>query len=310
MSLRTPEGNFKAEDSSTARPSRHGMLLRAMAAGSCAGVTEHITMFPVDTVKTRLQVLPSPAERRPLGLRGTVKSILKHEGFFRLYRGSSLVAAGAIPAHALYFGAYESTRRLLGASRNKGHQPLHTALAGVAATIGHDLISTPIDVIKQRLQMKNSPILGILDGFKKTPPNQLFRSFLPTVMLNVPMVCTNFVTYESMKLIASDLQEEDTGLRHHFFCGGTAGAVSGFVSTPLDVVRTRIQTDCQCGARPVRCVVSKVVREEGLRALFSGGLARTIYHVPSAAITWTVYEIMKSALGWQEDLPEEYRDLI
>jgi len=271
-------------------------------------------MFPVDTVKTRLQVLPSPAEpRRALGIRGTVSNILKDEGFFRLYRGSSLVAAGAIPAHALYFGAYESTRRLLGASRSKGHQPLHTAIAGVAATIGHDLISTPIDVIKQRLQMKNSPISGILDGFRRTPPNQLFRSFPSTVLLNVPMVCANFVTYESMKLFAMGLHEEEdnpSGLRHHFFCGGTAGAVSGFVSTPLDVVRTRIQTDCACGARPVRCVVSKVVREEGLRALFSGGLARTIYHVPSAAITWTVYETMKGAFGWKEDLPDEYLDLI
>lgn len=284
------------------------MLLRAMAAGSCAGVTEHVTMFPVDTVKTRLQVRSGPSDART-GLLPTIKQIVQKEGVLRLYRGASLVAVGAIPAHAMYFGAYELTRKLLGATRSK-HQPFHTAAAGVSATIGHDLISTPIDVIKQRLQMKKSPISGIYDGFRKTPLNQLFRSFPSTVLLNIPMVCANFVTYESLKLVVSPTNDPDDAISRHLICGGSAGAVAGFVSTPLDVVRTRIQTDCTCGARPVRCVIQKIVRDEGALALFSGGLARTIYHIPSAAITWTVYELMKGFLGWQEDLPEEYLDLI
>merc|ERR1719173_82222 len=35
-----------------------------------------------------------------------LSQIVRTEGLTRLYRGAPLVAAGAIPSHALYFGMY------------------------------------------------------------------------------------------------------------------------------------------------------------------------------------------------------------
>ena len=38
-----------------------------MLAGATAGIAEHVAMFPVDTVKTRMQALGHPGQRvRPL----------------------------------------------------------------------------------------------------------------------------------------------------------------------------------------------------------------------------------------------------
>lgn len=34
-----------------------------MVAGAVAGISEHITMFPVDTIKTRMQALGHPGQR-------------------------------------------------------------------------------------------------------------------------------------------------------------------------------------------------------------------------------------------------------
>jgi solute carrier family 25 (mitochondrial iron transporter), member 28/37 len=67
-----------------------------MAAGALAGIAEHVAMFPVDTVKTRMQALAHPGQRlhgAPLHL--AISSIIKREGFFRLYRGVFAVAVSA-----------------------------------------------------------------------------------------------------------------------------------------------------------------------------------------------------------------------
>jgi len=285
------------------------MLFRAMIAGSAAGMTEHAVMFPLDTVKTRMQVTPGNAIPLETSSYSALLKIARKEGVTRLYRGAPLVAISAIPAHALYFGAYETTRKFLGATRSR-HQPFKTALAGITATMGHDIISTPIDVIKQRLQMENSPIRSYQEGLFNTSFNQLFRSYPTTVMLNIPVVVVNFVVYESLTLLTKPWLGVSHPVVAHLTCGGIAGGLAGFLSTPLDVVRTRIQTDCECGKRPIRCVVKNVLQKEGMSGLWAGYGPRTIYFIPSAALTWTVYESMKTLLGWQEDIPEDYKDLL
>merc|ERR1719357_1103138 len=169
-------------DASSIHPN---MLFRAMLAGSAAGMTEHAVMFPLDTVKTRMQVTPGKAIPSHTSSLSALWKIARNEGVTRLYRGAPLVAISAVPAHALYFGAYEATRKFLGATRSR-HQPFKTALAGITATMGHDIISTPIDVVKQRLQMRNSPLRTYREGLFNTSVNQLFRSYPTTVLLNIP----------------------------------------------------------------------------------------------------------------------------
>lgn len=275
-----------------------------MIAGSTAGFLEHLVMFPVDTIKTRLQVDPSRRQSRYTGLRNALLQISQKEGLLRLYRGAPLVLFTALPSHACYFGAYEGTRMTLRAGRNE-YNVLKTALSGAAATFAHDLVVTPVDVIKQRLQMEGSPFRNAWDCFSKTTWHQLYRSYPTTVMLNIPFVSVHFVAYESSKLFAKKMEySSEESMGHHLLYGGFAGGLAGFFSTPLDVIRTRIQTDCECGKRPVSCVFKSVWRREGLKGLFSGAGARTCYFVPSAAITWSVYEYAKSSLGWE--VPDEY----
>lgn len=70
--------------------------LQYMLAGAVAGVAEHVAMYPVDTVKTRMQALAHPGQHlhgAPLHL--ALSSIIKREGFLRLYRGISAVAWSA-----------------------------------------------------------------------------------------------------------------------------------------------------------------------------------------------------------------------
>ena len=56
------------------------------------------------------------------------------------------------PSHALYFAAYEASKQKLGGNQ-PGHHVLATSVSGVVATFVNDTIMTPLDVVKQRLQV-------------------------------------------------------------------------------------------------------------------------------------------------------------
>jgi hypothetical protein len=77
-----------------------------MAAGSFAGVIEHVVMYPVDTIKTRMQVAQANAPRYK-GVFQAAAQIARVEGVHNLYCGLPAVVAAAIPSHAVYFAVYE-----------------------------------------------------------------------------------------------------------------------------------------------------------------------------------------------------------
>ena len=52
------------------------------------------------------------------GLSGAFQTIVKHESPRALFRGIGLVAMGAGPAHALYFSAYEISKKHLSTKYN------------------------------------------------------------------------------------------------------------------------------------------------------------------------------------------------
>ena len=184
-----------------------------MLAGATAGIAEHVAMFPVDTVKTRMQALGHPGQQLrgataglgqqlrsvPRALRG----ILRREGARGLYSGVGAVAAGAGPAHALYFASYEAAKEAFvkfgggesegeggGGESNGGENSAAAtataaAAAGAVATLASDALMTPADVVKQRLQVAGSPYRGVVDCVRTVVATEgvgaFFRSLRTTV---------------------------------------------------------------------------------------------------------------------------------
>ena len=58
------------------------------------------------------------------------------------------------PAHALYFAAYEASKEALGGNVGSEYHPLATSAAGVSAALVNDTCMVPVDVVKQRLQVR------------------------------------------------------------------------------------------------------------------------------------------------------------
>lgn len=99
---------------------------------------------------------------------------------------SDVDRAACRPAHALYFATYELAKDALGGNE-AGHHPMATAVAGSMATIVNDGVMTPSDVVKQRLQVANSPYRGMTDCILRVSREEgtsaFFKSYRTTVGL-------------------------------------------------------------------------------------------------------------------------------
>lgn len=258
-----------------------------MLAGAAAGTVEHLAMFPLDTVKTRMQAVPHGGASISHALNygslvAAVRTVLAREGVAGLYRGVAPAALAAGPSHALYFAVYEASKALLAGGDGAG-QPgpaaghAASAAAGAAATAAADALSSPLDTLKARLQIANSPYTGLGDCAARTVKGEgwgaLWRCYPTTLAMNVPFAAVQLVVYEAAKrqLVARRvLPPEGEGAGggggggalamggEHFgtgggeggsesltelvLAGGAAGGTAAAVTNPLDVARTRLQT--------------------------------------------------------------------
>lgn len=218
-----------------------------MVAGSIAGCVEHMAMFPVDTVKTRMQAIGS-CPIRPVNVRHALRSILKSEGPMSLYRGIGAMGLGAGPAHAVYFSVYEICKSSF--SGGNPNNPAVHAASGVCATVASDAVLTPMDMVKQRLQLADSPYRGLSDCmrrvFREEGLRAFFASYRTTVLMNAPFTAVHSATYEAAKRGLTEISPESVSDERsvvHATAGAAAGAAAAAVTTPLDVVKTQLQ--CQ-----------------------------------------------------------------
>ncbi|CAM8967308.1 unnamed protein product [Rhodiola kirilowii] len=279
-----------------------------MVAGSIAGSIEHMAMFPVDTVKTQMQALGS-CPIKSASVREALRSIMKTEGAKGLYRGIGAMGLGAGPAHAVYFSVYETSKKFL--SRENPNNSMAHAASGVLATVASDAVFTPMDMVKQRLQLSSSPYKGVRDCVRRVFKEEGFRAFYAsyrtTVLMNAPFTAVHFATYEAAKKGLMEVSPEnasDESWVVHATAGAGAGALAAALTTPLDVVKTQLQCQGVCGCDRFKSgsigdVVKTIITKDGYRGLLRGWLPRMLFHAPAAAICWSTYEAAK---GFFQDL--------
>lgn len=274
-----------------------------MIAGSIAGSVEHMAMFPVDTIKTQMQALGS-CPIKSASVREALRSILKSEGPIGLYRGIGAMGLGAGPAHAVYFSVYEVGKKYFSGC-NMNISAAH-AVSGVCATVASDAVFTPMDMVKQRLQLSNSPYRGVMDCVRRVMKDEGFRAFYAsyrtTVLMNAPFTAVHFATYEAAKKGLMEISPDsanDERLAVHATAGAVAGALAAAVTTPLDVVKTQLQCQGVCGCDRFKTgsigdVFRTILRKDGYRGLLRGWVPRMLFHAPAAAICWSTYEAGKT----------------
>lgn len=276
-----------------------------MVAGAVAGIMEHTIMYPVDSVKTRMQSLQPDPKAQYRGVFQALRKMVRTEGFWRPLRGIDVTMLGAGPAHALYFACYEKMKKSLSdIFQPGGNSHLANGIAGSVATLLHDAVMNPAEVVKQRLQMFNSPYTSVLGCVRTVHRTEglgaFYRSYTTQLTMNVPFQAIHFITYELMQEHLNPHRQYHP--QSHIVAGAVAGAVAAAATTPLDVCKTLLNTQENTALSSLKIrghlsgmanAFSTVYQLGGVPGFFKGVQARVIYQMPSTAIAWSVYEFFK-----------------
>ena len=209
-------------------------------------------MYPVDWAKTHLQANRHASTQ-------DMTRFFQKQTIRTMYRGVGAVFVGVVPAHSAYYSLYEIAKDKFGANR-RGHHPLAAAASGAVATIAHDFVMTPLDVVKQRMQLgMYKGVLHAMTVIIKTEGlSSLLLSLPTTILMNIPAASVNVAVNESCRRVINPSGNYDW--KTYMMSGTIAGGIAGAVTNPLDVIKTRLQT------QTIGC------NQNGCGAVFQGGV--------------------------------------
>jgi len=126
--------------------------------------------------------------------------------------------------------------------------------------------------------------------FRNEGFSAFYVSYPTTLAMTVPFTATQFMAYESMSKFMNPSKSYDPIT--HCVAGGLAGGIAAAVTTPLDVIKTLLQTrgtvtDPEIrNARGLREAAAIIKRRNGWNGFFRGLRPRIITTMPSTAICW------------------------
>lgn len=257
---------------------------------------------------------------RPIG--DAVMSLWKAGGFRTFFAGNGLNVVKIMPETAIRFGSYEFAKKALATYEGHGDpQKINTWSKFVAGGVGGmtaQFCVYPIDTLKFRLQceiveggLKGNALL--LQTAKKMWADGGFRAAYRGLTMGLigmfPYSAIDIGTFELLKNTFTrykakyyGIHEEDAapGSLVTAFIGASSGAFGATVVYPLNVLRTRLQTQGTACHPPTYTgiwdVAQRTVRHEGFRGLYKGLTPNLLKVAPALSITWVCYENSKKLL--------------
>ncbi|CAN0865222.1 S-adenosylmethionine carrier 1, chloroplastic/mitochondrial [Linum grandiflorum] len=289
-------------------------VFEGVIAGGAAGVVVETALYPIDTIKTRLQAvrLDSSYIWSCISF-STIKPILAGAArgggkivFKGLYSGLAGNIAGVLPASALFVGVYEPAKQKLLQVFPENLSAFAHLTAGAVGGLAASFVRVPTEVVKQRMQtgqFSSAPnavrLIVAKEGFKG-----LYAGFGAFLLRDLPFDALQFCIYEQIRIGYKAAARRDLNDAENAVIGAFAGALTGAVTTPLDVIKTRqmVQGSGNQYKGVVDCVQT-IVREEGPKALLKGLGPRVLWIGIGGSIFFGVLESTKRMLAERRPPP-------
>ncbi|XP_024912192.1 mitochondrial glutamate carrier 1 isoform X2 [Cynoglossus semilaevis] len=244
--------------------------------GGVAGLVGVTCVFPIDLAKTRLQNQQGVQVYK--GMLDCLTKTVRSEGYFGCYRGAAVNLTLVTPEKAIKLAANDVFRQKLS---KDGHLPLWgEVLAGCGAGTCQVVVTTPMEMLKIQLQdagrlAAQRPVstatgpapslVATQPPARPTPPRPsatgitaellrtrglagLYRGAGATLMRDVPFSMIYFPLFANLNALGrertggqGDMQAQ-APFWQSFVAGCTAGSIAAVAVTPLDVIKTRLQT--------------------------------------------------------------------
>lgn len=266
------------------------IALGNLAAGATAGCTVEAALYPIDTIKTRLQAMRSG---------GGIRALLQAGGGSALYSGVWGNLVGVAPASAIFMAVYEPVKKAVMERVSPEKDFLGPLAAGVAAGLASSIVRVPTEVVKTRMQTGEfkHAFTALKTIVTREGARGIFAGYGSFLLRDLPFDAIEFVSYEQMKrsykaIVLKDSRELNPG--EHSIFGAAAGAFTGLVTTPLDVLKTRLMIQGSSGQykNVVDCAV-QIAKQEGAAALLKGWQPRVIWIGVGGSIFFTALEASK-----------------
>ncbi|KAI1490299.1 mitochondrial carrier domain-containing protein [Biscogniauxia mediterranea] len=273
------------------------------AAGAIAGVSEILVMYPLDVVKTRVQLQTGKGagEDAYSGMVDAFRKIVRNEGFSRLYRGISAPILMEAPKRATKFAANDEWgkvyRKAFGV--DKMNQSL-SILTGATAGATESFVVVPFELVKIRLQDKASAgkYNGMLDVVAKTVKNEgilaMYNGLESTMWRHVLWNAGYFGCIFQVRELLPKAETKQGQVTNDLISGAVGGTVGTIINTPMDVVKSRIQNSVRVAGQAPKYnwawpACATVMKEEGFGALYKGFLPKVLRLGPGGGILLVVF---------------------
>jgi len=277
---------------------------RLIASSVGAVIAETITL-PTDVAKVRLQVQSTGSSGpRYTGFVDCLAKTYRAEGASALWKGLTPALLRQVNYTSLSFALYEPVRdfyrnALMGdanATPNYGVRLLAGGSAGGIAIA----VFNPTEVVKTQVQTSPDKIRmmtvinkvwtrdGILGFWAGVKPN-VVRTFLVNA--------AELGTYDEAKLRLQPYL--GSGFFSHVCASGCAGFTSACISTPADVIKTRLMNSAG-GEKQYKGIVDagcQIVKQEGPLALYKGFLPICVRKLIWCAAFFVSYEQIRASVN-------------
>uniref|UniRef100_A0A674PR73 Mitochondrial glutamate carrier 2 n=1 Tax=Takifugu rubripes TaxID=31033 RepID=A0A674PR73_TAKRU len=296
--------------------------------GGVAGLVGVTCVFPIDLAKTRLQNQQGVQIYK--GMLDCLAKTVHTEGYFGCYRGAAVNLTLVTPEKAIKLAANDVFRQMLS---KDGYLPLWgEVLAGCGAGTCQVVVTTPMEMLKIQLQdagrlIAQRPVptpaqasAGPAPSLAAPPPSRpspstrpsamgitmellkthglagLYRGAGATLMRDVPFSMIYFPLFANLNALGQEgggNVQARAPLWQSFMSGCVAGSVAAVAVTPLDVIKTRLQTlqkgEGEDTYKGIIDCTRRIMMREGPSAFLKGATCRALVIAPLFGIAQGVY---------------------
>lgn len=130
----------------------------------------------------------------------------------------------------------------------------------------------------------------------------LYKGASACLLRDMPFSAIYFPTYAHLKKdLFGESATHKLGVLQLLTAGAIAGMPAAYLTTPCDVIKTRLQVEARKGEASyngLRHAAQTIWKEEGFTAFFKGGPARIFRSSPQFGFTLAAYEFLQTSIPY------------
>ncbi|PWA79785.1 substrate carrier protein [Artemisia annua] len=286
-------------------------------AGAVAAMVSRTFVAPLERLK--LEYMVRGEQKHLVEL---IQSIAATQGIKGFWKGNFVNILRTAPFKAINFYAYDKYRsELLKLTGNEEATNYERFIAGAAAGITATILCIPMDTIRTKMVAPGGEALGgVIGAFRHMIQTEgffsLYKGLVPSIISMAPSGAVFYGIYDLLKSTylhspkgrkrlqhmkdseqeLNALEQMELGTVRTLIYGAVAGCCAEAATYPFEVVRRQLQLQVRATKMSAVATFLNIVEQGGIPALYAGLTPSLLQVLPSAAISYFVYELMKIVL--------------